>query len=55
LYQEVRELICGIASKFKIIGMDIVEMNPLYDFSQISALHCDKIILDLMASIYENE
>lgn len=53
LYWEARGLVCGIASKFKIVGIDVVEMNPKYDSGYISSLHTAKFILDLMVSVFE--
>lgn len=55
IYNEAKNLVCGIANKYKLVGMDITELNPKYDYGGISSLHATKLILDLMASVFENK
>ncbi len=48
-YYEAKTLLLAVAGRANIVGMDLVEVNPLYDPGQLAALHGARLILDLWA------
>ncbi len=52
-YLQMRDMLTGLASKGKIVGFDLVEVNPLYDPAGITSLVAARLILDFLASIRE--
>jgi len=54
-YQFARDLLCRIAQRGKIIGLDFVELNPLYDPSQQSSVCIVRLILDIIGILEEKD
>jgi len=53
LYYEVAELLRGITKKGNVVGMDLVEVAPIYDSSGITSMLAVRVILDLIGYIFE--
>jgi len=50
-YLQMREMLRKLPYKGKIIGFDVVEVNPLYDPCQLTAQIAVRLIIDLLAKI----
>ena len=50
-YRQGVALIRGLAAKSRLIGMDVVEVNPLYDVGNITALLAARVIIDTLGMI----
>jgi len=44
-------MIKKIAEKLRIVGMDIVELSPDYDFNQNTANHAARLLMETIASL----
>jgi len=53
LYHEVRELLQGIAKKGKVVGFDVVEVNPLIDLHGQTSLLTTTMIAEFLGAIFE--
>ena len=49
-YHQARKLIQGLASKTRVLGMDIVEITPKRDVNGISALTAGNLIINMIGS-----
>jgi len=54
-YLQMKEMLAGVAEKGRIIGFDLVEVNPLYDPAGITAQLAARLILDFLGVIRERE
>jgi agmatinase len=52
-YYEAKDLLMAVARRVTVVGMDLVEVNPLYDPGQLAALHGARLILDLVGAVFE--
>ena len=52
-YLQIREMLTMLPKKGKIVGFDIVEVNPLYDPAGITSQVAARLILDFLAAIRE--
>ena len=52
-YYEARALLRAVARRARVIGMDLVEVNPLYDPGHLAALHGARLILDTVGAVFE--
>lgn len=52
-YPQYRDLLRGIARKGRIVGFDLVEVNPSLDPSGVSALVAAQLIVEFLAAIYD--
>lgn len=50
-FEKAETLLHSIARKTKIIGIDCVEANPLYDKSQMSNIYITKLLISLMGEL----
>jgi agmatinase len=50
LYHQVRELIHGLVSKGRVIGMDIVEITPARDLNEITSIVAGRFIRNLIGA-----
>jgi agmatinase len=50
-YYEAKALLLAVAARVNVVGMDLVEVNPLYDPAQLAALHGARLILDLVGAV----
>jgi len=53
LYRELKALLQGVAGCGKVIGMDLVEMNPYVDRSGLTASVATMTILEFLAAIFD--
>ena len=52
-YYEAKALLLAVSSRANVVGMDLVEVNPLYDPGQLAALHGARLILDTVGAVFE--
>jgi len=52
-YTEVRDLLQGIARKGRIVGFDLVEVNPWLDPTGVTPLTAAQLIIEFLASIFD--
>ena len=50
-YLEVKEILRGIAAKGKVVGFDVMEVNPLYDPTAVTAQTAARLIIDFLGMI----
>lgn len=53
-YDLARDLLYAVANRAKIVGMDFVELNPMYDPTQISAICASRLIIGTLGEISKN-
>lgn len=53
-YYEVQELLKAIASKGKIVGLDVMEVAPDYDPTDSTAMLAARVILDTLGYVQKN-
>jgi agmatinase len=51
-YHQVKELITKLPLKGNIKGLDIVEVNPLFDLSEMTSHIASRIVFDFLGSIF---
>lgn len=51
-YELTRDLLYAVAKKAKVIGIDFVELNPLYDPSQVSQLCAARLLIGTIGEIF---
>lgn len=49
-YHQACKLICGLVSKGRVVGMDIVEITPSRDLNDISSITAGRLIANLIGS-----
>jgi len=47
-YEECKQLLQGLAKLYSIVGLDVVEVNPLIDPSGLTAIVASRLILDFL-------
>jgi agmatinase len=52
-YTEVRDLLQGIAGKGRVVGFDLVEVNPWLDPTGVTPLTAAQLIIEFLASIFD--
>lgn len=52
-YEEVVQLFEGVAMTGNIVGFDLVEVCPPYDFNQTTSLYAASLMLDIMSYIWK--
>lgn len=52
-YEEVRPMLKAIAQKGSVVGFDMVEVCPPYDFNQCTALYAASVMFDMMSYIWK--
>ncbi|HXX82999.1 MAG TPA: agmatinase [Casimicrobiaceae bacterium] len=53
LYHEVRTLLQGVAKKGRVVGFDVVEVNPLLDLHGQTSLLTTTMIAEFLGAIFE--
>jgi agmatinase len=53
-YLQMREMLTALPRKGKIVGFDLVEVNPLYDPAGITSQVAARLILDFLGAIRES-
>ncbi len=54
-YKEIKELLTGIASHGKVIGFDVVEVNPFLDAVGLTQSAAVMIILEFLGAIFDRK
>jgi len=49
-YYEAKAILRAVAQRANVVGMDMVEVDPLYDPVQITALHAVRLIFDTVGA-----
>ena len=49
-YYEAKAIVRAVAQRANVVGMDMVEVDPLYDPVQITALHAVRLIFDTVGA-----
>ena len=52
---EILKIIQSIAAKTNLIGMDIVELNPLYDTANTTAINAANFLVQFVSSVFWKE
>lgn len=52
LYHEVRALVQGVAKRGKVVGFDLVEVNPMVDVQGQTCLLASTLILEFLGAIF---
>lgn len=51
-YNQLKEILTNLKNKGKILGFDVVEVNPLFDLSEITSLTAARLCFDFLGSIF---
>ncbi len=51
-YYEAKSLLLGVAERANVIGIDLVEVNPLYDPAKLAALHGCRLLFDAIGAVF---
>ena len=51
-YEELREALLEVSHRGQVVGMDVVEVAPSYDVSQVTAMVAARLILDLLSVLF---
>ncbi len=51
-YYELREALLEVPKRGRVVGLDVVEVAPPYDVSQVTALTAARLILDLLSVLF---
>lgn len=54
-YELARDLLYAVANKTKVVGIDFVELNPLYDPSQVSQLCATRPLIGTIGEIFSKD
>jgi agmatinase len=54
-YKEIKELLTGIASRGRVIGFDMVEVNPFLDAVGLTQSAAVMIILEFLGAIFRQK
>ena len=52
-FVEVREAVRAIARRGRIVGVDLVEVSPPYDWAEVTARAAARLILDVLSAIFD--
>ncbi|MBL8669670.1 MAG: agmatinase [Alphaproteobacteria bacterium] len=53
LYHEVRALLQGVAKKGRVVGFDVVEVNPMLDHHGQTCLLATTLIMEFLGAVFE--
>jgi agmatinase len=51
-YAEVRDAVAVLARRARLVGMDLVEVSPPYDWAEVTSRTAARLILDTLAAIF---
>jgi agmatinase len=51
-YYEAKALLLAVVARANVIGIDLVEVNPLYDPAELAALHGCRLLLDTVGAVF---
>ena len=49
-FYEAKDILRAVAARAHLVGMDVVEVSPLYDPMQTTALHGVRLIIDCLGA-----
>jgi agmatinase len=52
-YPEGKDVLRLVATQGRVVGIDLVEVNPLYDHGEITALLAARLLLDVMGAVWD--
>jgi agmatinase len=52
-YHEVVDLLRGVAAKGRVVGLDFVEVAPVYDQTEVTGQTAARVILDFLGAIFK--
>jgi agmatinase len=52
-YRQLRDILLGLPEKGRIVGFDIVEVNPLYDHAELTPQVAARLALDFLGAIFK--
>ncbi len=52
LYHEVRALLQGVAKRAKVVGFDLVEVNPMVDLAGQTSLLASTLVLEFLGAVF---
>jgi agmatinase len=55
LYHEVRAILQGVAKRAKIVGFDLVEVNPMVDEHGRTCLLASTLVLEFLGAIFASK
>ncbi|MCC6774683.1 MAG: agmatinase [Gemmatimonadaceae bacterium] len=53
-FQQMHELLVGLPRKGRVIGLDVVEVNPFYDDTGVTAQTAVRLIIDLLGAVFRS-
>ncbi len=54
LYYEGLELLAGLAQRNRVVGIDLVEVAPVYDHAEVTAILAAQLLLNVIGRITHN-
>ena len=54
-YYEVMEIMQGLTKQGKVVGIDLCEVAPHYDHSEITSFLAAQVLLNLLGYVYANK
>jgi agmatinase len=52
-FWEVRDAVRAVASRCRIVGLDLVEVSPPYDWAEITSRAAARLLLDVLSAIFD--
>ena len=52
LYHEVRALLQGVAKRARVVGFDLVEVNPMVDLAGQTSLLASTLVLEFLGAVF---
>lgn len=52
-FAEVRDAVRAIARRCRIVGLDVVEVSPPYDWAEITSRTAARLLLDALAAVFD--
>lgn len=52
-YETARQLLCELAKKTDVVGVDFVEYNPKKDWNQIGGIHLTNLIIEFLSAKFK--
>jgi agmatinase len=52
-YYQLKEALRLVAARYEVVGFDVTEVDPVYDASGVTARVAAKLMLDLLAAVFE--
>jgi agmatinase len=52
-FPELRDAVRAIAARCRIVGLDLVEVSPPYDWAEVTARGAARLLLDVLSAIFD--